>query len=121
MVDSSCCRPRGSGETPTEEGIISAQSQIEQLVRELSEGRLDRRTFLQRVTATGLSLSAANALAGVLGADSAFGSTRAAGVLRVRAVGDVQNLDPAFIPSSNEGAVLTNVYEGLVGFKPGTY
>jgi peptide/nickel transport system substrate-binding protein len=100
---------------------MSEQSQIEQLARELSEGRLDRRSFLQRVTAAGLSLSAANALAGTLGAESSLGSTAAAGILRIRAVGDVQNLDPAFIPGSNEGAVLTNVYEGLVGFKPGTY
>jgi peptide/nickel transport system substrate-binding protein len=100
---------------------MSEHTQVEQLVLELSEGRLDRRTFLQRVTAAGLSLGAANALAGVLGADPAFGSAGAAGVLRVRAAGDVQNLDPAFIPGSNEGAVLANVYEGLVGFKPGTY
>jgi peptide/nickel transport system substrate-binding protein len=100
---------------------MSEQPHIERLVLELSEGRLDRRTFLQRITAAGLSLSAANALEGVLGADSAFGSTRASGVLRVRAVGDVQNLDPAFVPGSNESVVLTNIYEGLVGFMPGTF
>jgi peptide/nickel transport system substrate-binding protein len=100
---------------------MSEQSNIERLVLELSEGRLDRRVFLQRITAAGLSLGAANALAGGLDAESAFGSAGASRVLRVRAVGDVQNLDPAFIPGSNEGAVLANVYEGLVGFLPGTY
>ncbi len=100
---------------------MSEQSNIERLVLELSEGRLDRHTFLRRITAAGLSLGAANALAGALGTGSALGSTGAARVLRIRAVGDVQNLDPAFIPGSNEGAVLTNVFEGLVGFKPRTY
>ncbi len=100
---------------------MSEQSQVEQLVLDLSEGRLDRRSFLQRVTAAGLSVTAANALAAAFGAEPAFGSADAAGALRIRAVGDVQNMDPAFVPGSNEVAVLSNVYEGLVGFKPGTY
>src|ERR671936_2508656 len=30
-------------------------------------------------------------------------------------------MDPAFVPGLNETVVIANVYEGLVGFKPGTY
>jgi peptide/nickel transport system substrate-binding protein len=42
-------------------------------------------------------------------------------ILRVRNETDITNLDPAFWPSTNDVAVMTSIYEGLVGYVPGTW
>jgi peptide/nickel transport system substrate-binding protein len=43
-------------------------------------------------------------------------------VLRIRlGTSDVSNMDPAFIPTVEDENVAYSVYQGLVGFKPGTY
>jgi peptide/nickel transport system substrate-binding protein len=99
---------------------MSDHSQIDEMVHELSEGRLDRATFLRRATAAGLSVSAATALAASAGPALAE-RMASGGTLKIRAQSDFQNMDPAFVPGVNEGTVMTNVYEGLVGFKPGTF
>src|SRR5438046_8134010 len=99
----------------TQEQSMSDQSQIDEMVHDLSEGRLDRATFLRRATAAGLSLSAATVLA--TSAGPALAERMASGgTLKIRAQSDFQNMDPAFVPGANEGTVMTNVYEGLVGF-----
>src|SRR6266545_2699807 len=100
---------------------MSRQPQIDEFVHELSVGRIDRRTFLQRVTAAGYSLGVAGSLAAAVGAGRARAAEDAAGTLRIRSAGDVGNLDPAFVPGLTETVVMTCVYEGLVGFKPGSY
>lgn len=42
--------------------------------------------------------------------------------LRIRlATSDVSNMDPAFIPTVEDENIAYCVYQGLVGFKPGTY
>lgn len=43
-------------------------------------------------------------------------------VLRIRlGTSDVSNMDPAFIPTVEDENVAYSVYQGLVGFKPGSY
>lgn len=41
--------------------------------------------------------------------------------LTVHLYEDIQNLDPAFYPSDADESVMADVYQGLVGWKPGTF
>lgn len=43
------------------------------------------------------------------------------GVLKLRLLADIQNLDPAFEPQDHDLQVIYNIYENLVSFKPGTF
>lgn len=42
------------------------------------------------------------------------------GELRIRLVRDVSNLDPALLPGRSEESVLSNIYQGLVTYEPGS-
>ena len=42
-------------------------------------------------------------------------------ILRTRLVDDISNLDPAFYPSHVDTATSTNIHEGLIAYKPGTF
>jgi len=52
-----------------------------------------------------------------------FGPVVAAknGVLKLRLLADIQNLDPAFEPQDHDLQVIYNLYENLVSFRPGTF
>jgi len=98
--------------------------------------RIDRRQFVQRAVALGLSVSGAAALLAACGGDdeaappaattqgaTGAGQTTAAprgGVLRMRLLNDIKNMDPAFWPAAADDQVFVNITEGLVTYKPGT-
>ena len=79
---------------------------------------MDRRQFLQRGTALGLALPAGALLSGCGGSGSE--QQPQSDTLRVRLVGDITNLDPAFFADTSvDEPVMSCVYEGLVTYKPG--
>lgn len=41
--------------------------------------------------------------------------------LKVHLYEDIQNVDPAFYPSDADESIMSDVYEGLVGWKPGSF
>lgn len=117
---------------------------VETLVDELRASRIDRRQFVRRATALGLSGSAVSALLAACGgggqeaappppaATGAAASTGAAaapppeaapqgGTLRIRLLNDVINLDPPFFPAAADENSMYSVYEGLITYKPGTW
>jgi peptide/nickel transport system substrate-binding protein len=100
--------------------------QLERLVADLTEERIDRRRFLRRATGLGLSLPAAPAiLVACGGAEETFGGggTGAAtgGTLRLHLDEDIENLDPAIQPGHADTNVATNIFEQLVAYKPGSF
>jgi peptide/nickel transport system substrate-binding protein len=82
---------------------------------------LDRRSFLQRATALGLSLPAGGALLAACGGDEedAGGTQAATSNLRVRLGTDITTLDPAFFANTSvDEPVMASVFEGLVTYDP---
>jgi peptide/nickel transport system substrate-binding protein len=109
---------------------MARTDRITHLVDDLTERRIDRRTFFQRATALGLSVPAAGALfaaCGGGGGSSSGGSGGTGGasvstkLLRVHLDEDMENLDPAVEPGHSDTEVGENIFEGLVTFKPGTW
>ena len=93
---------------------------------------LDRRAFLRGTGSLlvagslgGAILSACEVaedrgdVPGTAGAGGTAGGA-ASGTLDVRIVDDIRNLDPAFMPGTVDDAVMLNVAENLVTFRPGT-
>jgi peptide/nickel transport system substrate-binding protein len=76
-----------------------------------------RRTWLA-VSAAGLILSACSVAND--GASTESKGAVAQETLNVRLVADIQNLDPAFMVGSVDDAVMLNVAENLVTFRPGS-
>ncbi|MEP7457342.1 ABC transporter substrate-binding protein [Phyllobacterium sp. SB3] len=72
---------------------------------------VNRRTVLK--TASLMGVSVLGDLGPVLAA--------ANGVLKLRLLADIQNLDPAFEPQDHDLQVIFNIYENLVSFEPGTF
>lgn len=100
--------------------------QIERLVADLTEQRIDRRQFLQRAAGLGLSLPAATAiLAACGGQEEPRGATGTAaatgGTLRLHLDEDIENVDPAIQPGHADTNVATNIFEQLVAYKPGSF
>jgi peptide/nickel transport system substrate-binding protein len=96
---------------------------------------VDRRTFLRRTGALGLTVGVGGGLlaacdmaedpAAAPGAEpDDDGATPAApeanGVLSIRLVQDIENLDPAFMPATVDDAVMLCIAENLLTFRPGT-
>jgi len=111
----------GCGQGERKRAEMSEHSEVKHLTVEHPHGYVGRRTFLQRL-AVGLSVGAATLLAAAASGLAFGGSTvgGAADTLRIRIPGDATNLDPAFAPGRNENLVMSNIYEGLLGFRPGT-
>jgi peptide/nickel transport system substrate-binding protein len=100
--------------------------QLERLVADLTQERIDRRQFLRRATGLGLSLPAATAILVACGGEeepSGGGGTVAAtgGTLRLHLDEDIENLDPAIQPGHADTNVATNIFEQLVAYKPGSF
>ena len=124
--------------------------QVDRLVGDLVARRIDRRQFVQRAIALGLSVPSVGALLAACGGDDGEGGGTAGGgpttagtgtagtgtartgttakaegdvpaKLTVRIPNDIANLDPAFYPASADEYVFTNIGEGLVSYKPGTF
>jgi peptide/nickel transport system substrate-binding protein len=107
-------------------GMAERGPEMEGLLTEFAEGSIDRRQFLRRAGALGLSVSAASALIAARGtpaAEAAAGGTSAAsaGTLRIRMLNDISNLDPAFYPTLDDSNVSVAVNEGIVTYRPGTF
>ena len=81
---------------------------------------IDRRRFLQRATALGLSFPAATALLAACGGDNEAGEeTQASTALRFRLGSDITMLDPAFFANtSTDEPVMAPIFEGLVTYQP---
>jgi len=107
---------------------------LEKLVDDLRGQRIDRRRFLQRAAALGLSLPAASALlAACGGGESSEGTTSGTGTsggpqqaggggtLNLHLDEDIENLDPGIQPGHADTTVASNVFEQLVAYKPGTF
>ncbi len=92
--------------------------QLDTLVSEYIEQKIDRREFFQRAAALGLSVSAASSLVAASGAAAA---THASKELKVRFEIDIANIDPAFRPAFEDEQVGNCVYENLMSFRPGTF
>lgn len=85
--------------------------------RDLWSSPLDRRRFLQRAAAMGLSVPAASALLAACGGGG--GGDGLGDELKMRLVADITNLDPAtFANTSADEPPMASVFEGLVTFKP---
>jgi peptide/nickel transport system substrate-binding protein len=104
---------------------------LDPLVDAFLQRRIDRRQFLRRATALGVSLPMASAvLAACGGNDESSGTGGTAGTggggggdgatLRIRMVNDISNLDPAFYPTGSDTQAIYPVMEGLVTYKYGS-
>lgn len=90
-------------------------SAVDNLAEDLSDTRLDRLELLQRAAALGITLSATGGLL----PDAAF--AQSSGTLRVRQDSDPKTYDPALFIGYHEGLVMAQIYEGLIGYRPGTW
>jgi peptide/nickel transport system substrate-binding protein len=108
--------------------MTAEPNEIRSLVGDLLENRIDRRQFLSRAVALGLSGTVASALLAACGsASSSSGSSSGTSgkppttTLTYRPLVDIQNLDPAFYVSQDDYIITDCIYEGLVTFRPGTW
>jgi peptide/nickel transport system substrate-binding protein len=87
---------------------------------------IDRRSFLERALALGISLPTASALLAACGGNGTPGAATGADAitsktLNLRLYADITTLDPAlFANTSSDEPPMASVFEGLVTFKPHT-
>ena len=100
-------------------------NEIRSLVGDYVDNRIDRRQFLSRTLALGVTGAAASA---ILAACSSASSPSSASsgkppttTLTYRPLVDIANLDPAFYASQDDVIVSDCIYEGLVTYRPGTW
>jgi peptide/nickel transport system substrate-binding protein len=100
-------------------------NEIRSLVGEYMGNRIDRRQFLSRALALGVSGTAASAILAACSSSSspstATSTKPPTTTLTYRPLVDIQNLDPAFYVSQDDVIVTDCIYEGLVTFRPGTW
>jgi peptide/nickel transport system substrate-binding protein len=100
-------------------------NKVMSLVGEYMESRIDRRQFLSRALALGVSGTAASAILAACGSPSSPSASISAKppttTLTYRPQVDIQNLDPAFYVSQDDTIVTDCIFEGLVTFRPGTW
>jgi peptide/nickel transport system substrate-binding protein len=101
--------------------------QLDPLVDAYLERRIDRRQFLRRAAALGVSVPMASAVLAACGDDGASTSGTgggtggdAPGTLRIRMLNDISNLDPAFYPTGSDTQAIYPVMEGLVTYRYGS-
>lgn len=95
---------------------------VSSLIRDYSASRIDRREFLTRSLALGLSASAASAILAACGSTSGSSPAKPpTTTLTYRPEVDIANLDPAFIVSQDDEIIGDCIYEGLVSYRPGTW
>ncbi|UPK75255.1 ABC transporter substrate-binding protein [Nocardioidaceae bacterium SCSIO 66511] len=82
---------------------------------EARAGSVDRRTFLRAAAAAGVLLGAGVSACGVESTSDGLGKR-----LVLRQLGEMSNLDPAFAVGQPDYELMVCVYEGLVGYPPGT-
>ena len=100
-------------------------NEIRSLVGEYVQNRIDRRQFLSRALALGVSGTAASAILAACSSSSSPSTANSTKppttTLTYRPQVDIQNLDPAFYISQDDVIVADCIYEGLVTFRPGTW
>jgi len=79
-----------------------------------------RRDFLKRSAILGISLSPLGASLPAWGATGDKADNKNA-ILTAHMTEDIRSLDPAFLASSADYIVATNIYQNLVTYKPGTW
>ena len=100
------------------------RDQVGLLIEQYQASQINRRQFLQRSVALGMSLGAAGALLAACGGDDggAGGTEGAPSVstqeLRLHLDEDIENLDPAINPGHTDTTVAANIFEGLVTYRP---
>ena len=106
------------------------RDEVHRLIDDYASRRIDRRQFLHRSMALGLSTSAAGTILAACGGGDddeegapTGGSTEPVetDLLRVHLDEDIENLDPAIQPGHADGAVARNIFQNLVTFKPDTF
>jgi peptide/nickel transport system substrate-binding protein len=99
------------------------------LVDEFLNRRVNRREFLTRAAAIGLSASTAGALLAACSSGSTPSASSSSGqakapptkTLSWRPVADVKNVDPAILPGLEDPTYVQCFFETLFTYKPGTY
>ena len=113
------------------------QEKLSCLISDLTERRIDRRSFITKVTALGITMSAASMLlaaCGGGGSTTAGGGAASSGAAASVAVPegatkqlvhrymiDMAVTDPALWPAMEDAQIIDCVNEGLISFKPGTF
>jgi peptide/nickel transport system substrate-binding protein len=115
------------------QALATSGSPAAGLVEEFLTKRLDRRQFLSRAAAIGLSASAAGALLAACGSGATTPTSTGSGAsstttttgpptttLTWRPAADVENVDPAILPGLEDPTYAQIFYETLITYKPGT-
>ena len=115
------------------QALATSGSPAAGLVEEFLSKRLDRRQFLSRAAAIGLSASAAGALLAACGSGATTPTSTGSGAsstttttgpptttLTWRPAADVENVDPAILPGLEDPTYAQIFYETLITYKPGT-
>jgi len=99
--------------------VSRSADDVDRLIDAYVSRRIDRRTFLQRSVALGVSASALLAACG--GEEEGAAPKLDTALLRIHLDEDIENLDPAIQPGHADGNVASSIFQNLVSFKPGTY
>jgi peptide/nickel transport system substrate-binding protein len=109
--------------------VSRTPDEVGRLIDDYTSRRIDRRQFLHRSLALGLSVGTASTLLAACGGGGEEGGGPTTGVsepadtalLRIHLDEDIENLDPAIQPGHADGSVARNIFQNLVTFKPGTF
>src|SRR5215472_2574990 len=94
------------------------------LVEELLRRRIDRRQFISRTAALGLSAVSASTILAACGSSAPTGSSATkppTKTLTWRPVADVSNVDPAILPGLEDPTYVQCFFETLLAYVPGTH
>ena len=117
---------------------VTREQQLSDLVSDLTAQRIDRRSFITKATALGITLSAAGMILAACGGgssssgggDTGGGSAAAESVavpdgatkqLIYRQRDDWAQADPALWQVTEDAQLIDCINEGLISFKPGTF
>jgi peptide/nickel transport system substrate-binding protein len=118
--------PSKSERSVREEAFSAGGRPAAGLVDEFLSKRVNRREFLTRAAAIGLSASTASALLAACGSGSTSSSpgpakALSAKTLNWRPAADVKNVDPAILPGLEDPTYAPCFFETLFTYRPGTW
>lgn len=109
------------------------------LMSDLAGRQIDRRTFIAKASALGLTMTTIGMLVAACGGGSDTGGGAASGggaesaadtaaapegatdLFTYRDIYDTASIDPAIWPTTHDGQLVDCINEGLIAFKPGTF